>query len=51
MPRPINVPLHPDVARAIDELALPGEKREETVARIVWAWGLELRTKERKEDR
>lgn len=31
------VRLDPRVARALDKLALPGEKREDTIARIVWA--------------
>lgn len=38
MTRPINIPASPAVARAIDALSLPGEKREDTVARIVWAF-------------
>lgn len=36
---PVNIPVSASVARAIDALALPGEKREHTIARIVWAFG------------
>ena len=36
---PVIVRLSPAVARALDALALPGEDRPETVARLVWACG------------
>ena len=34
----IDIPVCHAVARAIDALSLPGEKREDTIARIVWAF-------------
>ena len=50
MRKHVNVPVHPDVARAIEALALPGERLEDTVARIVWAFGT-AETREREEPR
>lgn len=38
MRTPVNVPVSAAVVRALDALALPGEKREQTIARIVWAF-------------
>ena len=39
MPPPVNIAVSSAVARALDALALPGEARPETVARLVWACG------------
>lgn len=39
MPPPVTIAVSPAVARALDALALPGEARSETVARLVWAVG------------
>ena len=37
MAKPITITPTPEVARAFDRLALPGETREATLARLVWA--------------
>ena len=37
MAKPITINPTPEVARAFDRLALPGETREATLARLVWA--------------
>jgi hypothetical protein len=54
VPPPVTITVSPAVARALDALALPGEARSETIARLVWAVGMakvreqDIRDKERK---
>lgn len=38
MQAPVPIPASPAVTKAIDKLALPGEERQHTLARIIWAF-------------